>query len=132
MTNLITQEKGIGGLKLLDFPVEKAPIYLALGKEIPGQKAVVRPDNGQVLGILSDSYKLVSYKQQYEPYLEKLDREGWKVNSVRLERQGARAYVELDHTSTNTVKVFAVCDPFRAKVPHSLDCVVIMVRFFDG
>lgn len=99
MSNTVAVEaKGLQGLSVLDFPVETQPIFLAgQGNAIEGRRAVVRPDTGAVLGIVSDQYKLVSYKQTYEPYIERLGREGWTVNSVRIEADGSRAYVELDN-----------------------------------
>jgi hypothetical protein len=116
MTN-ITKQAGLDGLKLLDFPVERRPIYLATDsertghevKEIDGHVAIVRPDSGAVLGLVSDQYKLVTHKQSLDPYLDKLGREGWTVNEVRLERAGAKAYVELHNK--HEVKAVRVGDP---------------------
>ena len=89
-------------MKLLEFPVEVRPIFLETHgergtavKEIEGHRAIVRSDTGAVLGLPSDQYKLVTHKQSLEPYLAKLGRSGWDVNNVRLEREGARAYIEL-------------------------------------
>ncbi len=90
-----TQVKGLDGLKLLEFPVAEAPLYLALGKVIEGHKAIVRPDTGAVLGLVGDQYKLVTHKQSLTPYLDRLGRDGWTVNAVRLENDGAKAFVEL-------------------------------------
>lgn len=104
MTQTIVKPTGIEGLEKLNFPVTTAPVYLALGKAIDGHKAIVRPDTGQVLSIVSDQYELVTYRQQYEPYLERLDHDGWKVKDVRVEADGARAYIELD----NTIKTYEV------------------------
>jgi hypothetical protein len=96
--NTINKPTGLDGLALLDFPVAKVPVYLALGKEIPNHRAVVRPDTGAVLGLVGDGYELVTHKQSYEPYLEKLGKEGWRVHTVKVERDGAKSYIELHNT----------------------------------
>lgn len=101
--------KGLAGLTLLDFPVAQTPVFLKGNKEIEGHKAIVRSDTGAVLGLVSDQYKLVTHRQQVEPYLERLGREGWDVNQVRLERNGAKVYIEL-HNREGAVAV-KVGDP---------------------
>ena len=113
MTN-ITKQTGLEGLRLLDFPVAQTPIYLTTDseseghrvKEIEGHRAIVRPDTGAVLGLVSDQYKLVTHKQSLAPHLEKLGKEGWTIGNVRLERNGARSYVELHNKlETRAVRV---------------------------
>lgn len=105
MTNTETA-KGSEGLALLDFPVAKVPVYLALGKEIENHRAIVRPDTGAVLGLVSDSYEVVTHKQSLEPHLERFASEGWKINRVTVERTGAKAWVELHNAiETREVKV---------------------------
>lgn len=89
------KEKGLTGLKLLDFPVEAQDVFRQEVNKIEGFKAIVRPDSGKVLGMVRKNYTLVPHRQALEPVINRLGQEGWDVNTVTLERQGAKAFIEM-------------------------------------
>lgn len=53
-----------------NFPVELQPIYLADNLLIPKQKAVVRTDTNDTLGIVSDDYGLVKHSTVVDAFRE--------------------------------------------------------------
>ena len=49
----------------LDWEVLQKPIYTDLGEEIAGYKANVRDNDGKVLGVVSNRYKVVQNKEAF-------------------------------------------------------------------
>ena len=96
---VITQVQGgrvKDALAALRLPLKTQEVQL-VGKKTPlsGYKAVVREDTGRVLSIVGSRYQLVTHEEMMEPALAQLDKEGWEVKQVRLERHGGWAFVKM-------------------------------------
>lgn len=80
-------------MNAIDFEVELRNIQVTGGKKIPDRRAVVRKDNGLVLGIVGNSYRPIHHKKVLEafetvPFL--------KRNQVSICRDGAIMFAQFD------------------------------------
>jgi hypothetical protein len=64
------------------FPVGTQPIFDQAGKAIPGHKAVMRGDTGDVLAVHSDKYSMVPYEEHFQIFEEAI--EVSNLNSVNM------------------------------------------------
>ena len=87
------------------FPVETKPIFDNRGSPIPGHKAVMRGDTGDVLAVHSDKYAMVPYEEHFQMFEEAI--EVSNLNTVGLhiatdfQQNGAkifRQYLFPEHT----------------------------------
>lgn len=77
-----------------NFPVEMQPIFLSDGKQIDDQRAVVRTDTMQTLGIVSPSYSVIEHKSVIDSFREA----GQKYNvkeKITLDHNGARMFYQM-------------------------------------
>lgn len=78
---------------LIDFTVESQPLYLEDGTEVPGRRALVREDNGRILNLVSDQYKVVQHRDVFQQAYEAIQRNGLTVQkeTARVAMDGAYA-----------------------------------------
>ncbi|OGS19949.1 MAG: hypothetical protein A2252_01500 [Elusimicrobia bacterium RIFOXYA2_FULL_39_19] len=81
--------------RVFDFDVVKEAICIkSSGQEI-NRKAIVRQDTGEVLGVVSDNYKLIRHVEAVSYVEENLNRIGnWKVHKERTSKNGAHLFIE--------------------------------------
>src|SRR5205814_8078706 len=77
-----------------DFPVELQPIYLEGNREIKKQKAVVRTDTMDTLGIVSDGYGLIKHGQVIDSFREASLKFGVQ-EKISLTNNGARLFYQM-------------------------------------
>ena len=106
------------GLTAIQFPVESGKVYGHDGQEIPGYQRIWRPDNGATLSIMSDGYELASHEEVMKPALDILGNEGWKIKQSHIEKNGAKAFVELVRMD-KPIKVLGEQVGFRAIMRNS-------------
>jgi hypothetical protein len=80
-------------LEALAFPVAMQEIFDNEGRAIPQFRAIRRTDTGHTLSIVSPHYKLKSHLDALNPLIQKLGSE-WEVTQVKVESEGAKAYVK--------------------------------------
>lgn len=80
-------------LDALDFPVAKVDLYDSEHSKVNGYQAIKRLDTNDVLAIVTPLYKLVPHVEAFAPVLAVLGEE-WEVTQVKVETNGARAYVK--------------------------------------
>ena len=78
------------------FPVGSYPIFDNRGAEIPGHKAVMRGDTGDVLAVHSDKYAMVPYEEHFALFEEaigvsNLNSEGMRI-ATDFQQNGARIF----------------------------------------
>lgn len=89
-------------LQALDFGVVEKPLFMQDGRAV-NRKAILNAGTGEVLGIASLNYKVIRYSETIVPLVERLSKLGWETpvrsasvrSPIRIEGNGARAYVEL-------------------------------------
>ena len=92
--------------RLFSFSVNSESMYLATPDgfvEIPGRQALVRSDNGAVLGVFKESYQGHSYSEWLLDTLAALVDSEIGITSAGLLRGGAQAWVNIsvpDHFTT--------------------------------
>ena len=78
------------------FDVIEEKIKTVSGKEVSGKKAIVRVDTGEVLGVVSDKYKLVRHQEllnSMEQVIKELSL--WPELSVSLCKRGALMFAKI-------------------------------------
>lgn len=80
------------------FDVTARPVYLDDGSLIPGRKAIVRSDTGDVLSVMTDSYVPVSNAQVIHGFTEIANAANLKFNfgKAHLIRGGAKTMIEIN------------------------------------
>jgi hypothetical protein len=84
----------------ISFPVAKQSLYYVdptsrdLRPREAGQFGIVRQDTGSMLGVVSESYGLVTHRQALEPALDLLAGAGFAFKHVALKNDGARLVIE--------------------------------------
>jgi hypothetical protein len=78
------------------FPVGLAPVYDALGKEVPGYKRVERGDTGDTLAVHSDAYSLVPYERHFQLFEDAIAKSALNTTDMQvgtdMERNGAKIF----------------------------------------
>ena len=87
------------------FPVETKPIFDNRGSPIPGHKAVMRGDTGDVLAVHSDKYSMVPYEEHFALFEEAIAVSNLNPLGMRIatdfQQNGAkifRQYLFPEHT----------------------------------
>jgi hypothetical protein len=95
------------------FTVEERPVYTSVGtasgerwQKIPYKKAIVNRDNGHVLGVVSQSYRLVSNREALDlagvccstvfPNTKPVE---WLANAIDAPATGGHCFIDLAHNS---------------------------------
>jgi hypothetical protein len=76
------------------FPVEERKLIVQGGAVIPHKKAIVRSDTNQVLGIVSDRYKLVKHEEVIGCVNDALKEIGMKETERSLCHNGANLFIK--------------------------------------
>lgn len=107
-----------------EFPVSEETVYIHPKGDyvqVPAKKAIVREDNGHVLAIVSDKYKVLPHAQVVEGFREALKGKTLEEN-IQVTKGGARLYMEMTLPEV-TVEVKSG-DPLALKL--------IAVNSYDG
>ena len=88
-------QKTAVALKLsgLDYKVEKKPVFLEDGKEIPDRFATVRSDNGLVLGVVGKDYCVLDNEEGFEFIDEIMGEGGADFETAGSWDKGKRAFI---------------------------------------
>jgi len=126
-TSLVLDEKkgratAEGTLDALNFETLTGKVYDQKGKVIEGFQRIWRPDQQKTLAIMSNAYKLVQHKEAMIPAIEALGENGWTVDTSRVERDGAAAYVQLVQRKEAAIKV----------VGEKVGLRILMHNTYDG
>lgn len=111
------------------FPVGTQPIFDHTGKAIPGHKAVMRGDTGDVLAVHSDKYSMVPYEEHFAIFEEAIEVSNLNSTNMRIatdfQDNGAkifRQYLFPEHTM--------MLDTVSCKRPIALR--IYMFDSYDG
>ena len=78
------------------FPANTVPIFDGQGRAIPGHKAIMRQDTGDVLAVHSDKYAMVPYEEHFEIFERAIAESSLKAGDMRIatdfQDNGARIY----------------------------------------
>jgi phage/plasmid-like protein (TIGR03299 family) len=93
--NALTAEKAIEAAQL-DWEVEKRPVYYNWNSkraQVPGSNAVVRMDNGDVLGVVGDTYTPIQNREAFS-FFDNLVNEGQAIyHSAGALGKGERIWI---------------------------------------
>ena len=73
----------------LDWTVRQEPLFTETFKSVPGYVANVRSDNDRILGIVSDSYKVVQNEEAFA-FTDALIGEGVRYETAGAKRQNCK------------------------------------------
>ena len=83
----------------LAFPVEKRQLFCTrqdgMAKMVQNRMAVARTDNDEVVGIVSDRYKIINHGEVLDKPLDTLIAEGFEINGSYLHKFGSTVLVDL-------------------------------------
>jgi hypothetical protein len=104
-------------LKAINFKVETHPIFLKGGKEIPQRKALLRADNGHLLSVVSDRYKLLENSKVFSTPLETADASGYNIARFSILNGGRKTAVEcLSKGNFNLGKVKGKDEVYKKRI----------------
>lgn len=77
----------------LDYKVEKQPIYLSNGDEIPKHYANVRMDTNKSLGIVKDQYQVVQNTEAFEFFDTVIGKDSIQYETAGILQEGKKVFV---------------------------------------
>lgn len=104
----VTSEEAIK-LAKLDWDVVPKPIYDGLGRELPGYKVNVRSTDNQILGVVTDKYKIIQNKDAFA-FTDELLGEGVQYETAGSLASGKRVWMLA--RMENTLLAEENVDPF--------------------
>ena len=100
--------------RLFGWDALESPMYVEFGGGLvlaPDRKAIVRSDNGHVLGVFKDGYEQHPYRQWLIKAVENLLDDGLSIGSAGLLKGGAVAWVSVEVPDNLTTKEGVVFRP---------------------
>lgn len=85
---------------LFAFDAVSRPLFVDLDimglQKVDGRQAIVRSDNGHVMGVFSDSYEIHQYREWLLSRVSNILDDSLQIGSAGLLRQGAQAFVSVE------------------------------------
>lgn len=78
------------------FPVERKRLFTEDGTEVHDRKAITRADTGNVLGVVSNTYKVVTNEDAMTSFVKALE-------SIDVDLEGAEPLVDYSHDGAKTM-----------------------------
>lgn len=103
----------------LDWEVNRKPVQVCGGAKIPNTFANVRSDNGKVLGIVKDKYKIVQNSDAFE-FVNNLIPEGVEFEKGGVFHMGTSAWVEAKFPTTYNI------------LGDDVECHAVFINSHDG
>ena len=106
----------------LNWEVEKSPMFLSNGKVVPDSSAIVRKDNGNVLGVVGTKYQPVQNAKAFGVFQQAFD-----SGLLEIELCG-----QLEGGAIVWVQAKVVGDPLVIKGDDSIRPYVVLANSHDG